>query len=42
MKVSAKQIQRRRKQTCREKGGGGQIGSLGLADANYYINTRNG
>ena len=40
MKQKQKQTHRHREQTCgcqRGGGEGGWIGSLGLADANYYI-----
>ena len=41
LSMKQKQTHRRREQTCGCGGGGGMeegwIGSLGLADANYYI-----
>ena len=41
MNISMKQTHRPREQTCGCQGGGsvgeGSIGSLGLADVNYYI-----
>ena len=41
MNLSTKQTLRHREQTCCCQGGGegreGRVGSLGLADANYYI-----
>ena len=36
MNISMKQKQTHREQTCGCQGEGGRIGSLGLADANYY------
>ena len=40
MNLSTKQTHGHREQTCGcqgERGGEGRIGSVGLADANYYI-----
>ena len=41
LSTKQKQTHRHREQTC-GCGGKGWIGSLGLADANYYINIENG
>ena len=35
--ISTKQTHRHREWACGCQGGGGRIGSLGLVEANYYI-----